>query len=71
LAVDAKRSDRSRFRDLTGIQTFLSRHPRAAGRLPIHGGREIRRMGENILAIPWPLITGAAIGPASPPDRTA
>ena len=58
LAIEVKRTKNPRFRDLSGLQTFLSQHPGASGGLLIHGGSQVRRMGENILAIPWPLITG-------------
>lgn len=58
LAVEVKRSSKPSFRDASGIRAFLDQHPKALGGLLITSGNEIRRMAQNILAIPWTLITG-------------
>ncbi len=58
LAIEVKIKDKLTFRDTSGLQTFLEQHPRAVGGLLIYGGSKIRRMGENILAVPWTLVTG-------------
>jgi predicted AAA+ superfamily ATPase len=58
LGIEVKRAKKIAYRDLVGLQTFLEQHPDSSGGLMIYGGNEIRRMGENILAIPWTVITG-------------
>jgi predicted AAA+ superfamily ATPase len=58
LAIEVKRTSKPAFRDVSGIRTFLDQHPQTSGGLLITSGNEIRRMGENILAIPWTLLSG-------------
>ena len=58
LGIEVKRVKKIAYRDLVGFQTFLEQHPDSSGGLVIYGGNEIRRMGENLLAIPWTMITG-------------
>jgi predicted AAA+ superfamily ATPase len=58
LVIEVKQTGNPGFRDLGGIQTFLQHHPAAVGGILFHGGKETRRMGENIVALPWSLITG-------------
>jgi predicted AAA+ superfamily ATPase len=58
LAVEVKRAQKPTYRDITGLQTFLAQHPGALGGLLIYAGNEVRRMGGNILAVPWTLLAG-------------
>lgn len=58
LALEVKRTASPSYGDATGLRSFLAEHPRAAGGLLLHSGREIRRLDKNILAIPWTLVTG-------------
>jgi predicted AAA+ superfamily ATPase len=58
LAIEVKHTAQPGFRDAAGLRAFLSEHPDAQGGLLLHSGREIRRLDENILAVPWPLVTG-------------
>jgi predicted AAA+ superfamily ATPase len=58
LAIEVKQTEHPRYGDINGLTTFLSDHPEAAGGLLLHGGTEIRRLGERIMAVPWTLVTG-------------
>jgi hypothetical protein len=42
---------------------FLDQHPQAVGAqalggILLHGGQQIRRLDEKIVAVPWSLLTG-------------
>ena len=58
LAIEVKQTSRPGYGDTKGLQAFLAGYPEAIGGLLIHGGSEIRRLGERILAIPWTMVTG-------------
>jgi uncharacterized protein len=58
LAIEVKQTTQPGYGDTAGLRSFLAEHPQASGGLLIHGGREIRRVDENIAAMPWTLITG-------------
>ncbi len=58
LAIEVKRTNHPGYSDVTGLRTFLEEYPQASGGLLIHSGREIRRLDQNILAVPWTVITG-------------
>jgi predicted AAA+ superfamily ATPase len=56
LAVEVKQSRHPAYSDANGIRAFLADYPDAVGGLVLHGGTEIRRLGERILAVPWTMI---------------
>lgn len=58
LAVEVKLTDNLGYRETAGLRLFLENHPKASGGLVVYGGRQIKRMDEKIVAIPWSLITG-------------
>ena len=58
LAIEVKLTSRPAHGDAAGLRAFLAEHPRASGGLLLHAGQDIRRLDENILAVPWPLVTG-------------
>ncbi|MBN2146221.1 MAG: ATP-binding protein [Anaerolineales bacterium] len=58
LAIEVKRTTRPSYADAAGLRAFLAEHPQASGGLLLHSGREIRRLDQNILAVPWTMITG-------------
>jgi predicted AAA+ superfamily ATPase len=58
LAIEVKCAERPRYDDCAGLARFLTENPQAAGGLLLHGGREIRRLGEKIVALPWMMVTG-------------
>jgi predicted AAA+ superfamily ATPase len=58
LAIEVKQTSRPGYGDTDGLKAFLADHPDALGGLLLHGGREIRRLGDHILAVPWTMLTG-------------
>jgi uncharacterized protein len=58
LAIEVKQTIRPGYGDTTGLKAFLSDHPDAIGGLLLHGGTEIRWLGEKIMAVPWTMVTG-------------
>lgn len=58
LAIEVKQSRNPAFSDANGIRAFLADHPDALGGLVLHGGSDIRWLGNRILAMPWTMITG-------------
>jgi hypothetical protein len=58
LAIEVKGTSRIGYADAAGLRTFLAEYPLASGGLLIHSGPEIRRLDQNILAIPWTILTG-------------
>lgn len=58
LAIEVKQTNKPGYGDTNGLKAFLSSHPTAVGGLLLHGGTEIRWLGEKILALPWTSITG-------------
>jgi predicted AAA+ superfamily ATPase len=58
LAIEVKQTDRPGYADAEGLRYFLREHPQAAGGLLVHGGRDIRRLDEKIVAAPWRVVTG-------------
>jgi len=61
LAIEVKQSSRPNYSDANGIRAFLADHPDALGGLVLHSGEEIRWLGEQILAVPWTLITSSGL----------
>jgi len=57
LAIEVKFSANPGYGDAAGLRAFLSEYPQAVGLL-LHTGREIRRLDEKIIAVPWTLVTG-------------
>jgi predicted AAA+ superfamily ATPase len=58
LAIEAKLTDHLGYRDTAGLRLFLENHPKTSGGLMVYSGRQIKRLDENIIAVPWSLITG-------------
>jgi len=58
LAIEVKQTTQPGYGDTAGLQSFLTDHPEWSGGLLLHGGREIRRVEDHIVAAPWTLITG-------------
>ncbi len=58
LAIEVKLTDNLGYRDTAGLRLFFEKHPKASGGLIVYGGKEIKRLDEKIVAIPWSLITG-------------
>lgn len=58
LAIEVKRTDNLGYRDTAGLRLFFEKHPKTTGGLIVYGGKEIIRLDEKIVAIPWALMTG-------------
>jgi predicted AAA+ superfamily ATPase len=58
LAIEVKQTTRPGYGDIDGLKAFLTAHTDAVGGLLLHGGKDIRRLGEKIIAVPWTMITG-------------
>jgi hypothetical protein len=40
------------------LRRFLAECPQASGGMILYAGKAIRRLSDNALALPWPLLTG-------------
>jgi predicted AAA+ superfamily ATPase len=58
LAIEVKLSAKAGFGDVKNLRFFLEEYPEAVGGLLLYNGREIRRVGEKILAVPWTMVAG-------------
>jgi predicted AAA+ superfamily ATPase len=58
MAVEVKSTKNPGYRDIAGLQSFLKENPGAASGLLLHSGREIKRLDEKIVAVPWTMVTG-------------
>ena len=58
VAIEVKSTKNPGYGDTTGLRAFLEEHPTAAAGLLIHGGRNIKRLSEKIIAVPWTMLTG-------------
>ncbi len=46
-------STQARFADADGLNAFLHEHEQAAGGLLVYMGTEVKRLSEQIVAVPW------------------
>lgn len=58
LAIEVKTARNVTYADTAGLRAFIADHPRAAGGLLLYAGHEVRRLGDNVVALPWTLLTG-------------
>lgn len=58
LALEVKLTDTPGYRDTEGLRTFLSQHPRVRGGVLLHTSPTVRYFGDNLVALPWRLLTG-------------
>jgi predicted AAA+ superfamily ATPase len=58
LAIEVKLTDNPGYRHATGLREFIQAYPEAAGGILLHVGTSIRRLDENIVAVPWTELTG-------------
>lgn len=57
LAIEVKLTDNLGYRDTAGSRLFLENHSKAAGTLIVYCGRQVKRLDEKILAVPWSFLT--------------
>jgi predicted AAA+ superfamily ATPase len=53
LAIEVKMTSQARYTDADGLTAFLREHPKAIGGVLVYMGSEIRRLSDNIVAVPW------------------
>ena len=58
VGIEVKMTDAPGYRHAAGLVKFLGEHPQAVGGILLHGGQQIRRLDEKIVAVPWSLLTG-------------
>ena len=58
MAVEVKATKNPGYRDIAGLQAFLKEHRGAASGILLHSGREIKRLDEKIVVVPWIMVTG-------------
>jgi len=58
VAVEVKSTKNPGYGDTAGLRAFIEEHPVTSAGLLIHAGRETKRLGDKILAIPWTTLTG-------------
>jgi predicted AAA+ superfamily ATPase len=58
VGIEVKMTDAPGYRHAAGLVRFLGEHPQAVGGILLHGGQQIRRLDEKIVAVPWSLLTG-------------
>jgi len=58
LGFEIKMTTTPRYGDVEGLRLFLGQHPQAVGGILIHNGRDIKRLDERIVALPWTMFTG-------------
>jgi predicted AAA+ superfamily ATPase len=58
LAIEVKRTANPGYSDAAGLHTFMAENPQAVGGLLLHSGREVRRLEERIIAMPWEMVCG-------------
>ncbi|MFQ5542191.1 MAG: ATP-binding protein [Candidatus Binatia bacterium] len=56
--VEIKLTSTPSYRDTESLRLFLEEYPETAAALVIHTGREIKRLHEKIVAVPWYLLSG-------------
>lgn len=58
VAVEVKLTPRPRYGDVEGLRLFLREYPETRCGLLLHAGGEIRRLDEQIAAVPWTWMAG-------------
>jgi predicted AAA+ superfamily ATPase len=58
VAVEVKNTKNPGFHDAAGLRSFLDEHGEAEAGILVHRGREIIRLSEKIVALPFSLLTG-------------
>jgi predicted AAA+ superfamily ATPase len=58
VALEVKLTDNPGYRHTAGLRSFIQAHPLASGGILLHSGTRIQWLGENIIAVPWTILTG-------------
>lgn len=57
VAFEVKLTTRPGYRHAEGLRRFLDSHDGAVGVL-VHGGRDVRRLSERMVSLPWTMVAG-------------
>lgn len=58
VAIGVKMTENPQHKHAAGLRHFLENHSQVTGGLLLHSGEEVKRLAENIVAIPWTMLTG-------------
>lgn len=58
IAFEVKATDNPGYRHADGLRKFVAEHTSAVAGVLLHGGNDIRRLDEKIVAVPWTMLTG-------------
>ena len=58
VGIEVKMTDAPGYRHITGLRKFLDEHPQAVAGVLLHSGRQIARLDEKVVALPWSILTG-------------
>ena len=58
LAIEVKMTDNPGYRHAAGLREFRQAYSQASGGILLHSGTTIKRLDENIVAVPWTELTG-------------
>ncbi len=53
VAVETKYTGATRYAETRNLRTFLDDYPETAAGVPVYDGREIVRLHEKVVAVPW------------------
>jgi len=56
VVAEVKMATTARYTDVEGLRRFLREYPQTKAGLLIYTGREVRRLDEQIVAVPWQMI---------------
>jgi hypothetical protein len=59
VAFEVRLSDKVGFGDTAALRTFMEEYPESAAGVVVHAGKEVRRLGERLVALPWGALAGA------------
>ncbi|MFZ5818397.1 MAG: ATP-binding protein [Chloroflexota bacterium] len=57
-AIEVKSAKNPGYGDTAGLRAFLKEHPSASAGVLLHTGRDVKRLGDKIIALPWTMFTG-------------
>jgi len=56
IAIEVKLTDSPNYGDTKGLRYFMGEYPDTKSAILIHAGREVKRFGDKIIAIPWSIL---------------
>jgi len=56
IAIEVKLTDSPKYADTKGLRYFLGEYPNTQSGVLIHTGKEVKKFGDKILAVPWSIL---------------